>query len=533
MGTSLLQSIKAAPVKRLADQLAEPRAVDNACDSSGDAVRPEEIVPAAEAHENEGEGAPAPPAPAGTPPAKKPRAAAARAFYLPSTLRLEAVEERVLRWMAGLRARAVEGGAAAARWRAFPTQAAAFAAAAADDPGGERLRVFAVEVSASGARRFVVTGYPEFWRRYEAVPPPGRHHYEIIRQGWPCHLYLDLEYATEHNPGKDGQAAVDAVLGLLRETLATRLGVAIEDPGILELDSSTETKFSRHLIVRLPGAAFASNLHAGAVVGWVVAAAGEARGRDPRAAALFVSKGEGKETCFIDTAVYTKNRAFRLYLSSKAGKTAMLRPTGRFGAPDLRAEQIFMASLVCNVPPEARLLRCFDEADGPPTAGRLRASRAAAGAADQGSSLRTGASPYPALDTFIETVAAGPDPGGPSAAIRGWASLDGGAVLLFTIKGSRWCGNVGRHHRSNGVYYVADLQHGVWFQKCHDPDCTGYRSPATALPPGVAPEVAGGGGGGGEWGAAEEEQAWDAAALAALAAAESGERTLGTGAPDC
>ena len=36
----------------------------------------------------------------------------------------------------------------------------------------------------------------------------------------------------------------------------------------------------------------------------------------------------GSKTSFVDTGVYTKNRAFRLYLSSKAGKDALLLPTG-------------------------------------------------------------------------------------------------------------------------------------------------------------------------------------------------------------
>ena len=34
----------------------------------------------------------------------------------------------------------------------------------------------------------------------------------------------------------------------------------------LELDSSTASKFSRHVIVRAPGVAFASNAHVGAFV---------------------------------------------------------------------------------------------------------------------------------------------------------------------------------------------------------------------------------------------------------------------------
>ena len=35
---------------------------------------------------------------------------------------------------------------------------------------------------------------------------------------------------------------------------------------MLELDSSTPTKFSRHIIVTIPGAAFQSNAHVGAFV---------------------------------------------------------------------------------------------------------------------------------------------------------------------------------------------------------------------------------------------------------------------------
>ncbi len=38
---------------------------------------------------------------------------------------------------------------------------------------------------------------------------------------------------------------------------------------------------------------------------------------------------EGGRTLFVDGGVYTRNRAFRLFMSSKAGKDAVLQPTGR------------------------------------------------------------------------------------------------------------------------------------------------------------------------------------------------------------
>ena len=41
--------------------------------------------------------------------------------------------------------------------------------------------------------------------------------------------------------------------------------------------------------------------------------------------------------------------------------------------------------------------------------------------------------------------------------------------------GSHYCDNIGRSHASNHVYLVADFAKGVFAQKCHDPDCGGFR----------------------------------------------------------
>ena len=41
--------------------------------------------------------------------------------------------------------------------------------------------------------------------------------------------------------------------------------------------------------------------------------------------------------------------------------------------------------------------------------------------------------------------------------------------------GSHYCDNIARSHASNHVYLVADFAKGVFAQKCHDPDCGGFR----------------------------------------------------------
>ncbi|GIL66172.1 hypothetical protein Vafri_19775, partial [Volvox africanus] len=164
-------------------------------------------------------------------------------------------------------------------------------------------------------------------------------------------------------------------------------------------------KFSRHLVVRLPGVALAHNGVAGAIVAKLRPLL--------QAAGLFLFKaGEGPggaTACIVDPAVYSRERHFRMIWCSKGGKAAVLRPTGRYimaphetqhqyqqhpapapgrgepvaavaggtcwrqgalGARKVTAmataaplatlpptsQQLFLASLICNVHPGARLL---------------------------------------------------------------------------------------------------------------------------------------------------------------------------------
>ena len=54
--------------------------------------------------------------------------------------------------------------------------------------------------------------------------------------------------------------------------------------------------------------------------------------------------GQGNKALFIDGGVYTRNRAFRLFLSSKAGKDWVLHPTGACQVPtNLRMQHALTA----------------------------------------------------------------------------------------------------------------------------------------------------------------------------------------------
>ena len=118
--------------------------------------------------------------------------------------------------------------------------------------------------------------------------------------------------------------------GLLRE-----YGIQVDRTAFIDLDSSTDKKFSRHLIVHLPDhALFADACEVGVFVKRVVGtlaeeiANGALQSRRPVLARhLYVRTKEGKgtvvaenNTCFVDLGVYTRNRLFRLLGSAKYGK---------------------------------------------------------------------------------------------------------------------------------------------------------------------------------------------------------------------
>jgi hypothetical protein len=482
-------------------------------------------------------------------------------FYTPAdTSNLSAVERGLLRLLTAVdaRIRSEKGGGGAAAgapppYLVFHRQAPAFAAA---DAGPPSLRVFSVETATS--RTYVVTTLPELWRRYRAAGPSGRRHYEILREGAPVHLYLDLEFkrvapapppppadagiaaATPPTPALvvpinatiDGDALVDGVVSAVAARLAADHGVGVSPADVLELDASSAAKFSRHVTIRVAGVAFASTQDVGALVraavadgppaGWRLGDSGEppppppppppsSSSASPPAppvhAAFLVAKDAPGSTPLsttpaVDLGVYTRNRAWRMAGSAKAGdaERRVLVPTQRYGGAGASDRAAFFAGLAGDVGPGVTLVTRAD-AVGPGAGGRRSVggggggcggATAATTTPPSSPSIRPGPSPLPCLDAFIEEVAARASRGeGGPVSVRAWGvwtGEDGGVAaggFLLALRGGRYCGRIGRPHASNGVFYVVDAARGHWVQRCYDPECRGYRSPAAPLPPDV------------------------------------------------
>ncbi|KAK2983582.1 hypothetical protein RJ640_023116 [Escallonia rubra] len=388
-------------------------------------------------------------------------------------IRVDLSEQNKLRYLEGV-------------WSTFPRQddAMKYAKDQVD------VHVFSYQDHVNGQRRFLVSTYKEFWQRYKNMNSRFRHHYEVIQEGVPCHLYFDLEFNKQENAEKNGDEMVDLLLVVVFDALLEKYSIQGNHDWIVELDSSTKgmflfffyylrplfEKFSRHLVIRLHKTAFRDNTHAGAFVAEICSRVHSLRGRDKRFEKLFISKGDSSSAdiacqLFVDTAVYSRNRCFRLPLSSKAGKSSLLLPTGRFKCKDMTNSEFLRESTF----PRNFVSDAFTS--------------------DASRTYLIGKSPFPALDMFVESIASlGNVSGGyldekyevgtGSRSMGSWCtvcpetdsvneSVDSTRVIMFPF---------------DSVIYVVDLRRAAYYQKCHDPDCRGYRSPLRPIPSEAFPD---------------------------------------------
>ncbi|KAJ7326771.1 hypothetical protein JRQ81_016530 [Phrynocephalus forsythii] len=295
-------------------------------------------------------------------------------------------------------------------WKLFhrQTQAFQFATSCKED-----VHVFALERNAENKQRFyLVTTYTELWFYYRKHHETSLMHcYEVIQQTAVCKLYFDLEFYIPTNPGADGKQMVADLIEFVCKKLDEHYGIKCSAEDVLNLDSSTEEKFSCHLIFQLHNAAFKNNIHIGNFLKTILHPAvlltkkrdtvlpekqvvspsqcyeattdlpnclvnqivsknapqssqlssqrlekGASQWKEnPDLSFLVVNGKQGGKQLFVDLGVYTKNRNFRLYKSSKAGKYVILdiAEDNKFVPEPVKnsslEEQYFFSCLICNI----------------------------------------------------------------------------------------------------------------------------------------------------------------------------------------
>ncbi|XP_004696520.2 DNA-directed primase/polymerase protein [Echinops telfairi] len=145
-------------------------------------------------------------------------------------------------------------------WKLFhrQTQAFNFVKSCKED-----VHVFALEYKVGdGQRIYLVTTYAQLWFYYKSRKNL-LHCYEVIPENSVCKLYFDLEFNKLANPGADGKKMVALLIEHVCKALQELYSVNCSAEDVFNLDSSTDEKFSRHLIFQLRNVAFKDNIHVG------------------------------------------------------------------------------------------------------------------------------------------------------------------------------------------------------------------------------------------------------------------------------
>uniref|UniRef100_A0A2K5PTH1 DNA-directed primase/polymerase protein n=1 Tax=Cebus imitator TaxID=2715852 RepID=A0A2K5PTH1_CEBIM len=398
-------------------------------------------------------------------------------------------------------------------WKLFhrQTQAFNFVKSCKED-----VHVFALECKVGdGQRTYLVTTCAELWFYYKSRKNL-LHCYEVIPENAVCKLYFDLEFNKPANPGADGKKMVALLIEYVCKALQELYGVNCSAEDVLNLDSSTDEKFSRHLIFQLRDVAFKDNIHVGNFLRKILQPAfyllgsedtrghgfphfseastkpgfsfnkiwtlnskkleslGSAEQASPGLSFLVVKNNMGEKHLFVDLGVYTRNRNFRLYKSSKIGKCVALEVAEENRFFPIQSEnvseeyQYFLSSLVSNVR--------FSDTLRILTFGYFN-SISTSVETIEGFQY----SPYPEVDHFVLSLV---NKDGIKGGIRRWNYFFPEELLVYDICKYRWCENIRRPHKSNNIMILVDLKNEVWYQKCHDPVCKAenFKSDCFPLP---------------------------------------------------
>lgn len=372
-----------------------------------------------------------------------------------------------------------------AGWKNFPRQQEALDYVKTKSHG---CMTFTYEQS-NGQRYFMVAHPETFWYYDSRKPLNERHTYEIIMENHPCKLYFDLEFDHKENPESNGVKMLETFVKIILMFVKQKFDLACNEDDVLDLDSSTVDKFSHHLIFQ--SLVFSNNLQAGYFVKFVCAEVNKFLSEDHNLEdnGYFCGGITTKDLLnlrtdkglFCDQSVYSRNRHFRLFKSSKLKKNVplVLSSTNKYKlsqmahCEDCFDKQIFLKSLI-TFGWDGQVLLNFTNMTSQISSESLRQTRM-----DQENKSKCqssyASSPFPRIDRFISDLVF------PGKIFRNhyFPSVN---RLVYSIVKNRYCGNVKRQHKNNNVKYVVDLNEMYWYQKCYDPDCHQYRSNGTKLP---------------------------------------------------
>lgn len=312
----------------------------------------------------------------------------------------------------------------------FPKQDLALADAEADP----RRMVLARDLDLDdkqGSKEYFTAEPVKFGTWYEMLSASERRFYEVIREG-PVHLYFDLETKREL-----GECDDDAIYAEFKRRVWKKCREEFgEEPAeVVELVASNDKKFSMHAVYKLRNFRFAN----------YEAAKHFVKGLDY--SGILTRNG----LPVADQLVYTKNRCFRLWLSSKRteGKP---RPLLAYGGEEIAD---LASTLVEARRDPGRLVRA-PEAPPPSVSKKRRRDPLPFAPRPRGEGL---------LNAAVSEIE------------REWEctltihSSSGDKYTLKTKDGKKCATAEGGYHHSNHTRFYLDMGAGTYVQSCFNAKC--------------------------------------------------------------
>lgn len=193
--------------------------------------------------------------------------------------------------------------------------------------------------------------------------------YEVIMEGVPLHLYLDMEGCKVMNPNIDFDQLSAELISELRDYMC-EICIAPRELlmqwELVVLDSSTAVKFSKHIIVKIPDCTFQNNYYCGALIRnfhmYLEHQYGETEDNKYYIHPFGDAKSKNK-VCVLDLAVYTKFRDFRLIGSCKRkgcdNPKTLLRWLWLENKVGVMSREIFKDCLIQNTTGKERYSLCY------------------------------------------------------------------------------------------------------------------------------------------------------------------------------
>jgi hypothetical protein len=223
-----------------------------------------------------------------------------------------------------------------------------------------------------GAKLFYTSSYERFWNYYSiTLKEEDRCYYETLLPDLYSHLYADIEASKLTNKDVDFEKLYGELIEDLKKFIVKILGVDTNEIRILELDSSTQKKFSKHCIIKIKDCYFKNNFHCGAFMRRFQKSLIENHGLPKDGNKYFVwgeketnYTNESLKICFVDLGVYTLRRQFRLLGSSK--RSEVRRYMWLKDKKDQLEKGDFFDCLIQYVPRDAKIKHIYEvmEIDG-------------------------------------------------------------------------------------------------------------------------------------------------------------------------